>query len=206
MRALIICAAPETELEYLKKAAKEADKIICADGGIRYALKCGIRPDLIVGDFDSFKGELPDAPTVKLNCHKDDTDTVSCIKQAIKLGCDTITIACAVGGRIDHTIANISALSLITDGGAGGKIITPREQIKLLTEGSYIFENLQGRTFSVFPFGESCTVSYKNAEYPLDRYEMNVSYPIGISNVFTKDLAEITIHSGRAILIINEVL
>lgn len=53
MNVLILASAPETEYDYVRELAQQADYIICADGGTRHAAACGIRPDLVVGDFDS---------------------------------------------------------------------------------------------------------------------------------------------------------
>lgn len=44
-----------------------ADFIIACDRGYVYARNAGIRPDLLVGDFDSYRGALPaDVPVLDL--------------------------------------------------------------------------------------------------------------------------------------------
>ena len=51
------------------------DFIICADGGYDEAARCGIVPDLIMGDFDSLSCDLPDnIATVRFSPEKDYTD------------------------------------------------------------------------------------------------------------------------------------
>ena len=45
--------------------------VICADGGYAQAVEAGIKPDLIIGDLDSYKGDIPkDVPIEKLPVEK----------------------------------------------------------------------------------------------------------------------------------------
>ena len=56
----------------------EADFIIACDRGYAYAKEAGIRPDLLVGDFDSYRGALDKSvPVLDLPVEKDDTDTMA---------------------------------------------------------------------------------------------------------------------------------
>lgn len=205
MKAVIICAAPETNIDYILEQCNTADIIICADGGLKYADMLCVVPDLIVGDFDSYNNTLPNNIEVKpLSTHKDNTDTFACIDEAIARGYNQITLLCAIGGRLDHTFANLTALDYMLDKGVCGEIISATERIRLLNKGNYRFDNMSGRTFSLFAFNcNSCNVSYSNVEYPLQNYTIKSSFPLGISNVFTGDNSNIIIHSGRALLVIN---
>ena len=53
---LILGSAPVENASYVREFLEEAPYVICADGGLDLARRCGIRPDLIVGDFDSLQG------------------------------------------------------------------------------------------------------------------------------------------------------
>ncbi len=203
MKAVIICAAPEQNCGYIKECARGADLIICADGGLKHANACSLTPDVIIGDMDSYDGVFPKSvETVRLSTHKDDTDCIACIKWAILKGCAEITLAGALGGRTDHTLANLAALDYMANKGVQGKIVSGSEKISLLTVGKHRFCGCRGQRFSLLAFNcELCTVSYLNAEYPLERHTLSSSFPLGISNAFTDDYAEITVHNGKALLI-----
>ena len=99
MRCVIIAGSPDAEINFIAEQVKDGNYLICADKGYEYAKKAGIKPDLIVGDFDSYSGELPDdCEIIKLNSHKDDTDLLHCIGVALSRGYDDFLILAATGG------------------------------------------------------------------------------------------------------------
>lgn len=82
------CAKQRPEL--FKSELSDDDFVICADGGYIYAQRFGIKPQLIVGDFDSSTMPDTDVPTIALPTEKDDTDTIYAIKQGISRGYETL--------------------------------------------------------------------------------------------------------------------
>ena len=205
MRCVIISGSPETNPDFIKQAVKPDDYVICADRGYEFASLAGVEPNLIVGDFDSYKEKISaSCEIVKLNPRKDDTDTIHSIDLAFEKGFTDFILLGALGGRTDHTFANITSLLYIADKGGRGVLLSEKERIELLNKGEYFYEKYCGKTFSLFPFGcESVCVSYRGVEYPLERYNLKSSVPLGISNVFTSEKSKIKIYDGNAILIIN---
>lgn len=205
MRCVIISGSPETNPDFIKQAVKPDDYVICADRGYEFASLAGVEPNLIVGDFDSYKEKISaSCEIVKLNPRKDDTDTIHSIDLAFEKGFTDFLLLGALGGRTDHTFANITSLLYIADKGGRGVLLSEKERIELLNKGEYFYEKYCGKTFSLFPFGcESVCVSYRGVEYPLERYNLKSSVPLGISNVFTSEKSKIKIYDGNAILIIN---
>lgn len=205
MRCIIISGSPNVDINFIKKTVKSDDYIICADKGCIYASRSDITPNLVVSDFDSCEKKIfHDCETIVLNPHKDDTDTMHSIDIAIERGYDEIVILGAIGGRFDHTFANVSALQYISLKGAKGYLLSPDEHIEYLSVGDYKFSGYNGKTFSLFPFGCSdVCVSYTGVEYPLDKYSLTSSVPMGVSNIFISDISTINIYDGNAILIIN---
>lgn len=205
MRCIIIAGSPECDIELIKKTVQRTDYVICADKGYFYAVSAGITPDLVVGDFDSYTEKIPRKyETIELSAHKDDTDTMHSIDVAFERGYSDFIILGAVGGRFDHTFANVSALLYISQKGGKGVLLSEKERIELLPVGEYSFDGYNRKTFSLFPFGcERVCVSYSGAEYPLDRYFLKSSVPMGISNVFVSDNSKVSIYDGNAIIIIN---
>lgn len=204
MRCVIIGGAPDADISFIKTSVKDGDFIICADKGYEYALKAEIKPDLVIGDFDSCEAPVDGVKTIRLNLQKDDTDTIHCIDTALENGYDEIVLLASLGGRTDHLYANLSALKYIHTKGADGVILSEREAIRFLPCGEYEFNGYREKTFSVFPFGcDKVCVSYEGAQYPLNKYYLQSDFPLGVSNVFVSDNAKISIYDGNAILIIN---
>lgn len=205
MRCVIIAGSPDIDSQFIKNTVKADDYVICADKGYTYAKSAGISPDLIVGDFDSCKEEITDScEVVILNPHKDDTDTIHSINIALEKGYREFVIIGALGGRIDHSFANIAALEYIHTKRGKGLLLSEKERVEFLSVGEYTYEGYIGKTFSVFPFGcEKVCISEIGAEYPLEKYYIRSSVPLGVSNIFISDRAEINIYDGNAILIIN---
>ena len=203
MRCVIISGSPDTNVEEIKSLCTSDDFIVCADSGYSFAKKAGLTPNLIIGDFDSLKEELPqNTEVVKLNTHKYDTDTEHCVMECIRRGYKDFLLLGSIGGRTDHTFANIATLAFLSEYNYNGIARNNGEEIRILKEGSYEMNNKKGLIFSVFPYGcESVNVTYKGAEYMLNNKTLTYNVSRGISNVFVDDEAEITINRGRAILL-----
>ena len=78
---------------------EKPDAVIAADAGMEYLYRSHRVPDVIVGDFDSVGTEalayfktLPGVAIQKLIPEKDDTDTESAIRLAIRRGAERITL------------------------------------------------------------------------------------------------------------------
>ena len=123
-RAFILCARPvsagEMEAEGFRNGV---DMLIAADAGLENARKLGLAPQAAIGDFDScvqpsdFGGELLVYPK-----RKDSTDAMLAVQYCLKAGIKDIVLMGALGGRLDHTFANLQLLAFLESIGARGLI------------------------------------------------------------------------------------
>ncbi|HCA05431.1 MAG TPA: thiamine diphosphokinase [Ruminococcaceae bacterium] len=204
MRCVIIAASPDADINFIKSAVSPDDFVICADRGYHYAKLAGIKPDLIIGDFDSYSGILPqDVEIMRLNVRKDDSDAFVCARQALKRGFNEIAVLGGMGGRLDHSYANLCLLEYLAGKGVRASLISQDEKIFLLQKGAYFFDGYDGKTFSLFPFGcSSARASVQNAEYPVNGFVFESKKSTGLSNIF-RDGCKISVSSGKLLLIIN---
>ena len=79
-RCVIIGGAPIGNYPALRAYLRPGDFCVFCDCGLDHMEGLGVRPDLIVGDFDSHPRPGLPAETIVLPCEKDDTDTVFAVK------------------------------------------------------------------------------------------------------------------------------
>ena len=160
------------------------DLIIAADGGYKTAARFNIEPSVIIGDFDS--SDMPEgtpAHIVKLNRDKDDTDTLAAVKLGLRRGYATFVIYGGVGGRLDHTVANIATLAYLNAFGARGFLIDKDSVATVITDDKLVLPASARGTVSVFAYGGVASgVTLKNLKFPLDNAELTPEFPLGVSN------------------------
>lgn len=197
MRCLIFAASPE-KCCWVKNI-KDIDFVIAADAGYIYAQEMGFTPDLVVGDFDT--APKPEhLACVSYKAEKDDTDCGIAVKAAISKGATEIFIVAGLGGRIDHTLANIATITSCLEYGIKCYLISDNEIVTVTDREENKYSVGTNVTVSVFPSGEECVVSYKGLKYPLENHKLQNNFPLGISNLTTEEEIEILIHSGAAII------
>ncbi len=183
---------------------------ICADSGYKYACEVGIKPDLIVGDFDSLgyvPTDLTGVEIIKHNAEKDDTDTLLAVKIALEKNCDFIEIYGALGGRFDHTFANIQTLKYIKDKNCEGIIISENEEIRMIKNEKIAVKKREEYSLSVFSYSLiSDGVCINGVKYPMLNGTLKSSFPLGISNEIINDFATISVESGTLIVVQAKIL
>lgn len=176
------------------------DFVIAADGGYQAAGSLGITPDLVVGDFDSL-GYVPEGvPIERHPVMKDDTDTLLAVRLGLERGYRNFVITGAIGGRLDHTIANLQTLVFLADHGAVGLLYGDSTVATAVKNGSV---TLTGRgTVSVFCFGPPATGVYERGMlYSLTDATVTAGFPIGVSNEFTGEPARVSVEDGTLLIL-----
>ena len=205
MKTCSIISFIEKNAEKLLKKIDKNSYIICADSGYAHARKCGITPDLIIGDFDSYKGALPgDIPVITVPSEKDDTDTGLCISCAIERGFDDITIYGGLGGRLDHTVANLQLIASAAEKGVSIRLLDESDEVYAVCCGSIEIPRRENCYISVFSFSDMAEgVSETGVKYLLDNATLSGGFPLGVSNEFAADTAVISVRKGTLIVIVS---
>ena len=180
----------------------ESAFMIAADAGLLFLRKRGISPDLIVGDFDSL-GEKPTGENVVYHRpEKDDTDTMLAVREGLARGYDRFLIYGALGGRLDHTLANLQTLGFLCAHGARGYLVGEGSAVTAFRSGGLAFRDTLRGTVSVFALGADAEgVFERGLKYALDDYTMSAAFPIGVSNEFTGAPSEITVRDGTLLVL-----
>lgn len=185
-----------------KKFGKD-DLIVAADGGYAAAMSAGLEPNVIIGDFDSSEEpQNTSAHVVKLNPVKDDTDMLAAVKLGLRRGYRTFVLYGGTGGRLDHTVANISTLAYLNAFGAHGYLIDENSVATVITEEKFTVPKNAVGTVSVFCCGGAASgVTLKNLQYTLDNAELTPEFPIGVSNATIENkTGEISVKHGSLLV------
>ena len=178
------------------------DYVIACDKGYLYAREMNIRPDLIIGDFDSAPEPSEDIPVERYSSHKDDTDTMLAVKKALDLQCKELIIACALGNRLDHTFANLQAGAYAAENGVDAHLCGRDTDVWIFCHKARKFTRRTGYSLSVFSLTDSCSVSITGAEYNCQELLIRNTYPIGISNEWASD--EILVSAAEGTVMVME--
>jgi len=175
--------------------------LIAADGGLDHLLRRGLTPHLTVGDFDSL-GRIPEGSgIIRHPVEKDDTDSMLAVKTGLDRGCKTFLLYGCLGGRLDHTYANLQVLSYLADHGASGYLLGQGIAAAVIRSARLVFgPNHQG-TISVFcPNGEARGVDLLGLRYPLHDAVLSSAFPLGVSNQFTGSTAVVSVREGSLLV------
>lgn len=205
-RAIVFCWSDSDQVPV---QISKQDYVICADCGCEYAARCGVQPDLVVGDFDSCRADAFNfgaAQKITLPVKKDDTDTFYAVEYALKQGIRQIVIAGGIGGpRIDHMFANIQVLRHIYQSGAKGYITDGRTEIRYLSDHSKLLVAYDSRitTVSFVPLIDTKNVCIQGFEYEAMHRDLKADLPLAVSNSMVEGQdGVITMEKGEALVFI----
>ena len=188
----------QTVWEYLNPD----DFNIFCDSGLYHQEALGIEPHLIVGDFDSHPDPDLDTETIVLPREKDDTDTVFAVKEAVKRGFDDFLLLGAAGGRLDHTLGNVSILLMLHRQGKRALLVDDYSEMEIVSKLPVCIDG----TFSFFSLlnisGTAEGITIEGAKYPLRDAEIRCTYQYGISNeVLPGHQARVSVEKGELLLV-----
>lgn len=191
---------------YGELCPKPGDLVIAADGGLDTLRRIGVKPDLLIGDLDSLEGgEANDLTTLRHPVEKDETDTYLAYLEGVRRGYTDFLIYGGVGGRLDHTFANISLLIYGKRRGHSLSLIDRGMKISALKNESVTISPSVCRGFSLLAFdGEARGVTIRGAKYDVEGVTLTPEFPLGVSNSLAGSSCEITVSDGELILMMSE--
>ena len=202
-RCFVFSAA---EFDGLRESPRSGDFLIAADAGYLLCKKIGLRPDLLIGDFDSMS-EPPDAPGIphveRVPVMKDDTDTMLALKAGLSRNCNEFHIYGGTGGkRMDHTLANLQGLLYLRRRKARG-FLYGRDFVWTAIENETfeIARTVPDGLLSVFALsGRAQGVTIAGVQYPVGGAELSNDFPLGVSNHIADARASVSVENGALLL------
>lgn len=186
----------------LPRLPEVGDYVIAADAGYRACRQLGIRPDVVLGDFDSM--EAPDFPNLlRSPVEKDDTDTGLALRHGLEQGCRTFRIYGGTGGeRLDHTLANLQLLLWLRRQGARGYLYDRSFVYTAISDETLVVpKTVEWGLLSVFCLGTDARgVTLQGVQYPLDHAVLSAGFPLGVSNHILASEALVTVEHGELLV------
>ena len=200
-RAVVIAGGEIISYERVRSFLKPEDYYIFCDSGLFHKDGLNVEPDLIIGDFDSHEKVDTGSEIITLPEMKDDTDSLSGVKLALKRGFKDFLLLGMTGRRMDHTLCNLYLLSYIKSHDGKALIVDDWSEMEVV-EKEEVFISDSYAYFSLIAWKGKCEgVNIENALYPLSSAVIEPEYQYGISNEPLKGGSRVWVEKGSLLLI-----
>jgi thiamine pyrophosphokinase len=226
MRCLIFLAGAILDDEPVRMLATQSSCVICADGGLAHAIRLGIRPDLLIGDFDSAAAADLDwarreqVPIRAFNRDKDETDAELAVLAALEQlpavpppeACELV-LAGALGDRPDHVLANQLLACRLAEQTAGMncrfRLTDGRSDLYTLAGGQCL--SLELPAYKTHPLAVSAIaisraaggLTYAGLAFPLENATLPLGSTRGLSNRVVASPVRISLTAGMILVIVT---
>jgi thiamine pyrophosphokinase len=207
MYAVIVASAPKLDIAPYQEHIRAADLLIAADGGALPLLRAGIVPHVAIGDMDSIDAaglaelEAQGITPQRFPREKDETDLELALLYAAAAGATAIDILGALGGRWDHTLANVALLALPELRERRARLLADGQTLFLVRDAA-VLEGQAGDTVSLLPLsGDAHGVTTRGLRYPLDNATLNYERARGVSNVLLDPPGHVALRAGLLLVV-----
>jgi thiamine pyrophosphokinase len=187
----------------------DAELIIAADGGAEWLDAQGIAPHMVVGDLDSADAALIDrlaAAGVAIERHpvgKDASDLELGVEAASKVGADDIVVLGALGGALDHLLANVLLLGSAARARQSIRLVHGSTSARLLTGPAEVQLNgPAGSRVSLLALGAAAKgVTTRGMRWRLAADRLEPGSSRGLANVVDALPAAVSLVAGQLLVV-----
>lgn len=206
----IIGSGAVDPLSYYQSMIDRCDVIIGVDGGTNSLYTMKQPPDWVIGDNDSISEatlqwlQAKGIPLTVYPKEKDQSDFELAIERLIlEYPSGTVYLAAMLGGRIDHTLINISVARKLRQSGFQPIFISEHTWIRLVQGKEYIKGlGIKGKILSLIPLSDFVWIKQTiNLKYSLFDERIEKLSSRGLSNELLSDHFELDITEGEALLV-----
>lgn len=206
-RCVILSAAPTRDPLALAGYLLPDDYIVAADGGWQLAQQMGVRPAMLVADFDSLSMPIAmeNVELASLPMEKDITDTAEAMRLAYEKGYRSFLLLGCTGGRLDHQQAALAVAADYARRGCDVVLADEKNEIHLLVPGNYVYPACPDEKISLFAFGEDVTGLFIDGlKYTVSDYTLSPYDALCVSNEWVGEDACLSFKSGLLMLFFSK--
>ena len=200
--AFLLCNGEPPSKKLCTHLLHDSRLFIAADGGANAARAMGLRPDVIIGDFDSISSATKTFFNTALILHvgrQDNTDMEKALDFCVDQHLSRVIVAGVTGGRIDMTLGNMSALWKYV--GRLDLVVCGDGWVGFPVVGLARIAVRPGATVSLIPFGEIRGVSLKGLKYSLNGATLKPG-DVAVSNTATGHGFSVDVARGKVLVIV----
>jgi len=186
---------------------------VAVDGGIRFFRKNKIKPDILIGDFDSAprlsEKYLESIEVITHPTRKDKTDCHLALELALARGAREIIICGAASEtELDHTLGNVMLLELVHrynkkhDRSAIARLVSPNWTAQLVVNDTITVTGRPDDYLSLIPLSAGCRVDYSGLDYPAPSGRLTVGESLTLRNRFVSRAVRVIIQ-GHLLVIVS---
>lgn len=200
MSTCALVGASDFNAEHFQEMSAEGafDFVIAVDGGLAHLKDAGVEPDMAIGDFDSL-GYVPTGMRVtRFSPDKDKSDMELALRRAKSMRYEDVYVYGGLGGRLDHTLANLQLFAQFSEAGLYVTAIDATTAVTFVT-GPDTFEMpaVEAGTVSVFSMNDKAEgVFERGLKWELDDTELTNRTSLGLSNELIGEAVMIGVEKG----------
>jgi thiamine pyrophosphokinase len=206
----VLLAGDYEDEGYYRALWSEAQLVVAADGGYRFARQGGLRVDLLVGDLDSLDdGSVAQAEAagVEVRRHpvrKDRTDGELAVEAALESGAGELLLAGALGGGLDHVLGHIAVLRRAAGRGVRSRLVSPSMAATVLAAPAGVrLSAPPPARVSLVALSSTALVTLRGLSYPLERGTLTSDACLGLGNQVDRSApAEVHVHDGAVVVLV----
>lgn len=178
------------------------DAIYCTDGAYQKALEIGLRPEVVVGDFDSIELSSVEGVEVVHRPDQDYTDFDKCLKVLSERAYQSIDVYGATGLEHDHFLGNLTTA------------VKYKEKLRIsfhddfsvffFTQKEIRLKEVYNRMISLYPFPEAKNVCSEGLFYHLKNMDLSILQRVGTRNHAVENEVKITYTSGNLLVFVSK--
>ncbi|MDO5655281.1 MAG: thiamine diphosphokinase [Flavobacteriaceae bacterium] len=178
------------------------EKVYCTDGAYAHLLANKIRPDFVIGDFDSvIEEDISPFVEVIVIPDQDFTDFHKCLEVIEEHGYHEVDVYGSTGLENDHFLGNLSTALEFKN----RLEITFYDDYSVFffTENHIELEGVKNHIVSLMPFSKATKVNSEGLKWPLKDLDLKLGKRTGSRNLAIEDKVSIQYEKGELLVFVT---